>query len=187
MKSTLLLSIPILLTATFSVVWSKSDSSTYPGHLTGTFTGGFGEKTCHSCHFDYNLNWEEGNLSITGIPEIVKPGLSYEFEISVERENLGKAGFQLSSRFKNGTQAGSFQIKENERIMFSQMVPDSLQYIQHSPKGTEILTDNSARWIVRWKAPNSISDSIIFNITANAANGDESEFGDWIYVKEIVR
>lgn len=67
------------------------------------------------------------------------------------------------------------------------MVPDSLQYIQHSPKGTEILTDNSARWIVRWKAPNSISDSIIFNITANAANGDESEFGDWIYVKEIVR
>lgn len=158
----------------------------YPEHLVGAFTGGFGEETCHSCHFDYDLNWKEGELRVQGIPESVEAGKSYEIELIITRADMGKSGFQMTSRFKNGRQAGSFYIKENERVMFTKQVPDSLEYLQHSVKGTEPVKEGKNIWAVIWKAPMSVGDSIYFNIASNAANGDQSEFGDWIYGKEFV-
>lgn len=158
----------------------------YPEHLSGTFTGGFNEQTCHSCHFDYDLNNGEGRFLVSGIPNKILPDKTYEFELIIERENLGKAGFQLSSRVRDGSQAGVFEISENERLMFTEQVPDSLQYLQHSTSGTVPTETGKNRWVVKWHAPEFIEDSIYFNIAANAANGDQSEFGDWIYVKEYV-
>ncbi|MBD3616360.1 MAG: hypothetical protein HUJ22_07285 [Gracilimonas sp.] len=162
------------------------NSDDYPEHLAGAFTGGFNEQTCQSCHFDYDLNKGEGRFSVSGIPNKIQPGKAYKFEIIVEREDLGKAGFQLSSRVRDGRQAGVFEISENERLMFTEQVPDSLQYVQHSTSGTVPTETGKNRWVVKWHAPEFIEDSIYFNIAANAANGDQSEFGDWIYAKEYV-
>ena len=153
----------------------------YPEHLAGAFTGGFGEETCHSCHFDYDLNWEEGNLSVYGIPDVIEENRVYEFEIIIQREDLMKAGFQLSARYADGSQAGTFQLDKNDRVMFTQQVLDSLQYLQHSKQGILPLEDGENRWDVVWKSPELIPDTIHFHIAANAANGDQSEFGDWIY------
>lgn len=173
-------------------IWSAGESHDsytgmeYPEHLAGPFTGGFGEETCHSCHFDYDVNWGEGSFSVSGIPETVQSKKTYEIEILIERDDLGKAGFQFSARFANGTQAGRFAISENNRLMFTKEVPDSLQYVQHAIEGTEPVKEGMNRWQVEWESPASITDSVYFNIAANAANGDQSEFGDWIYVKEFV-
>lgn len=153
----------------------------YPEHLVGSFTGGFGEETCHSCHFDYELNRQEGSLSVDGILNEIEEGRTYEFGITIEREDMEKAGFQLSARFSDGSQAGIFQLGENDRVMFTKQVPDSLQYLQHSEQGTSPIKDGENSWKVVWKAPDSIPDAIHFHIAANAANGDQSEFGDWIY------
>lgn len=177
----------------FISIWAMRDNhpskaeTIYPEHLTGAFTGGFGEETCHSCHFDYDLNWEEGSLLISGIPDKIQPGKTYEFEVSVSRENLGKAGFQLTSRFRNGNQAGRFNISGNKRLMFTKEAPDSIQYVQHSETGTDTVEEGRNQWFIKWEAPSALADSIQFNISANAANGDQSEFGDWIYVKDYVR
>ncbi|MGM0546573.1 MAG: choice-of-anchor V domain-containing protein [Bacteroidota bacterium] len=157
----------------------------YPEHLTGIFTGGFGEETCRSCHFDYDLNPEGGSLSVSGIPEKISEGEQIEIQIEVKREELGAAGFQLSARYEDGSQAGSFDIEKNERLMFSDEVPDSLQYVQHMNEGTNPSEENKNRWMGRWQAPESPKGPIIFNIAANAANGDQSEFGDYIYADEI--
>lgn len=162
-------------------------SKVYPEHLAGAFTGGFGEETCHSCHFDYDLNWEEGRLTVEGIPDKIKSGHEYEIEIMVERENLGKAGFQMSARYRDGSQAGRFLIGENDRLMFTKQVPDSLQYVQHSIKGIEPVNNGQNSWTVLWKAPENLADAVYFNLAANAANGDQSEFGDWVYNKEYMR
>ncbi|MEP0007576.1 MAG: hypothetical protein ABJF72_00190, partial [Balneola sp.] len=89
----------------------------YPEHLIGAFTGGFGEKTCHSCHFDYDLNWKEGSLEVSGLPQELIPGERYSIEIEVIREDMGRAGFQISARDKKGTQSGVFNISENKRVM----------------------------------------------------------------------
>lgn len=157
----------------------------YPEHLTGAFTGGFGEETCRSCHFDYDLNPDGGSLEITGIPKKISEKGRIHIEITVEREALGAVGFQLSARYPNGQQAGSFDIKGKDRIMFSRSVPDSLEYIQHSDVSTDPTGENSSSWTLTWVAPESVSEPVIFNIVANAANGDQSEFGDFIYAREI--
>lgn len=158
----------------------------YPEHLVGAFTGGFGEQTCHSCHFDYDLNWEEGSISVGGIPDKIEPGASYKVKIRVERKDLGKAGFQLTARYPNGSQAGQFLIEENERVMLTQEVPDSLQYVQHSVKGAKPVKVGENMWNITWRAPTPILGSVFFNVASNAANGDQSEFGDWIYIEELV-
>jgi hypothetical protein len=167
----------------------ESDSNTgpitYPKHLTGTFTGGFGEETCRSCHFDFDLNPEKGSLDIADIPDNISKGEKIDIEISVEREELGAAGFQLSARYKDGSQAGRFKIEDKKRIMFSEVVPDSLQYVQHSKIGSNPVGKNKNRWTVTWQAPDSISGPVLLNIAANAANGDQSEFGDYIYTEEM--
>ena len=158
----------------------------YPEHLVGAFTGGFGEQTCHSCHFDYDLNWKEGSISVNGIPDKIEPAATYKVKIKVERKDLGKAGFQLTARYSNGSQAGQFLIEGNEQVMFTQEVPDSLQYVQHSVEGAKPVRDGESTWNITWKAPTRVLDSVFFNVASNAANGDQSEFGDWIYIEEIV-
>ncbi|MTI89243.1 MAG: hypothetical protein FH748_14910 [Balneolaceae bacterium] len=157
----------------------------YPGHLTGAFTGGFGEESCHSCHFDYDLNWEDGKLSVSGIPDVVLPQRAYAFIIEVKREDLAKAGFQMSARYEDGRPAGIFGLSNNDRQMFTDATADSVQYIQHSAAGTLPVDEDDFRWTVHWESPDSISGRVIFNIAANASNGDQSEFGDWIYVQEF--
>jgi hypothetical protein len=162
-----------------------NSEAAYPEHLTGAFTGGFGEETCRSCHFDYDLNPDGGSLEIAGIPEKISGKERLKIEITIEREALGAGGFQLSARYPDGKQAGSFDIAGKERIMFSRSVPDSLEYAQHSNAGTKPTTENSSSWTLNWEAPKSISEPVIFNVAANAANGDQSEFGDFIYTREI--
>lgn len=164
---------------------SPVDPAPYPEHLTGTFTGGFGEQTCRSCHFDYNLNPEEGSLSVSDIGASISGGERVEFNISVTRDDIGAGGFQLSARYEDGRQAGNFNIEDNDRLMFTQSAPDSLQYVQHSKEGTDPSGEDTIRWKVVWQAPGSPSGPVLFNLSANAANGDQSEFGDYIYTREI--
>ncbi|WP_372638537.1 choice-of-anchor V domain-containing protein [Fodinibius sp.] len=161
------------------------DHSAYPEHLTGAFTGGFGEQTCRSCHFDYDLNPGEGRLSVSGVPGRITGGETLELRIRLEREELGRAGFQLSARYAEGKQAGSFEIGDNDRMMFSKAAPDSVEYLQHSSRGSEPLREQETSWTVTWRAPQSLAGPVTFHVAANAANGDQSEFGDFIYTEEI--
>ncbi len=164
---------------------SIAEKNNYPEHLAGAFTGGFGEETCRSCHFDYDLNPDGGSISVSGIPAELPVDEPIEITITVEREDMGAAGFQISARYEDGSQAGKFDIGDNGRIIFSGAVPDSLQYVQHSNEGTNPSAENKNSWMVRWEAPKSLTGPIIFNIASNAANGDQSEFGDYIYAKEL--
>lgn len=182
-----LLAITLFLGLAIAASPSKKDSEilAYPEHLTGAFTSGFGEEACRSCHFDYDLNPAGGSLTVSGIDEPISAGERLEIQVTVERNELGRAGFQLSARYPNGSQAGQFNIKSNERLTFTETTPDSLQYVQHSAKGSEPTGSGISSWTIVWQAPESPQDTVIFNIAANAANGDQSEFGDFIYAKEI--
>lgn len=161
------------------------DEEFNPEHLDGPFTGGFGEQTCHSCHFDYDLNQKGGSLSVAGIPETLIPDEKAEITVTVESEHLKNAGFQISARFKDGSQAGSFAWK-GDRLMFTPNISDNVKYLQHSREGTTPTGDREAEWTFTWTAPEAASQPIIFNVAANAGNDDDSAFGDWIYVDEQI-
>lgn len=158
-----------------------------PDHLDGPFTGGFGELTCHTCHFDYDLNMEGGNLTTEGIPDQYEAGELYNITIGIQSEQLEIGGFQLTARFlKTGEQAGSFSwTGDRLRLTPESSVGDSIQYIQHSMEGTSPTGNRTLEWSFTWIAPETAGEPVLFNIASNAGNYDDSSFGDRIYVKEF--
>lgn len=161
----------------------KPTSKFNPDHLDGAFTGGFGEETCRSCHFDYDLNMEGGSLSIDGLNEEYEPGSEVDIIVTVQSEQLEIGGFQLTARFEDGSQAGTFEWEGN-RLRVTPEVSGDVQYIQHSEEGTEPTGEREVSWSFTWIAPET-GGPVIFNVAANAGNYDDSSFGDWIYAKEI--
>lgn len=153
----------------------------FPEHLAGAFTGGFGEQTCHSCHFDYDLNMDEGVLKLIGLPEAIQPSTEYEFTVEIGRPELGAAGFQLTSRFEDGTQAGYFM--PNEEVTYTPSVGNNIQYLQHAIRNIRPDGDTKS-WKFTWTAPSQVNSTIYFHLAGNAANGDESAFEDWILTRE---
>lgn len=89
----------------------------------------------------------------------------------------------MTARFTDGSQAGSFN-HQSDRTQFSTADSGNVQYVQHSGKGTEITDTGLTVWTVEWIAPEK-SRQISIHLAANAANGDASEFGDYILIKEI--
>lgn len=166
-----------------SAIDSDSGLYVYPEHLDGPYTGGFGEETCRSCHFDYDLNMDGGSLTIAGLDDSYTPGEVIPITVTVQSEELEIGGFQLSARFEDGTQAGSFQWDGNE-LMFTPEVNGDVQYIQHSEEGTKPTDGSEVSWSINWITPES-GEAVIINVAANAGNYDDSSFGDWIYAKEI--
>lgn len=156
-----------------------------PDRIDGPFTGGFGEQTCHSCHFDYDLNMDGGSLLVDGLPVAYTPGREYSITVTVQSEHLENGGFQLTSRFEDGSQAGSFSW-DGDRLKYTPDVSDEIKYLQHSREGTLPTGERKVSWTFNWMAPKSDGEDIIINVAANAGNDDDSAFGDWIYVNELV-
>lgn len=177
--------IGITLPATEADSSFDKTSDSNPDHIQGPFTGGFGEETCRSCHFDYDLNIEGGSLTVDGVSKTFKPGKNYEITVTVESERLEVGGFQMTARFEDGTQAGSFEWA-GDLLMFTPSVTDEIQYLQHTKEGTEPTGERETSWTFTWSAPEESGQDIILNIAANAGNYDDSSFGDWIYAKELI-
>ena len=144
-------------------------------------TGGFGEPTCHSCHFDNPLNAPGGEVSIRGLPSQFFPDSTYLLTISLSKRGLQRGGFQLSTRHQTGEQAGSLTpMNPSSQILTSS--DSAIQYITHTPEGTRPLAPDTARWAFAWTAPTPPDKPVVFHLAANASNGDDSEFGDFIYL-----
>lgn len=155
-----------------------------PDHLDGAFTGGFGEETCRSCHFDYDLNMDGGSLTLDGVPKSYEAGKDYEITVTLQAEQLEVGGFQMTARFEDGSQAGEFSW-DGDDLMFTPSVSDEVKYLQHSVSGTQQAEDQTIQWTFTWTAPEEDGEKVILNIAANSGNYDDSSFGDWIYAKEI--
>lgn len=158
-----------------------------PGH-----TGGFGEPTCHQCHFDGPLDDPAGVLEVEGIPATWEAGRRYSLRVRLARPGLARGGFQLAARFARGAaegeQAGSLR-PAHRRTAVTEVDATGVQYASHRMKGAEPVARDTAAWRLEWRAPAEgagASAPVVFHVAANAANGDDSEFGDFIYVGCVV-
>jgi hypothetical protein len=146
------------------------------------FSGGFGEDHCQACHFGDKVNARPGMLTISA-PKRYLPGETYPVAVTLTRPGMVVGGFELTSRFeKGGAQAGtmSFANGEGDQERVKLMTDRGVQYAHHSRAGTRLTARNVARWTVRWTAPAS-GGIVLFHAAANAANEDDSQFGDYIY------
>ncbi len=155
----------------------------YPEAPPVAHTGGFGEPTCQQCHFDLPMNDPGGTLTLGGVPEGYVAGVRYLLTIQLARPAMRRGGFQVAARFADGAQAGRqagiFQLVD-ERIEVVVDETSAVAYAHHTQAGTLVAAPDTARWILAWTAPEA-AGRIVFHLTANAANDDASEFGDYVY------
>lgn len=145
-------------------------------------TGGFGEPTCHACHFDQPLNAPDGALTLAGLPDQYEAGTPYEITVTVHHPDLSRGGFELSARFTDGGPAGTLRTGTG-RAAVSTEEAAGVQYAYHTAAGTTPTAPDSVAWTLTWTAP-SRADSVVFHASANAANFDASEFGDFVYTAQ---
>jgi hypothetical protein len=149
-----------------------------PGH-----TGGFGEPTCGACHFGAAPD-DQGRTHIDA-PARYAPGETYEIVVSVHHPELNAAGFQLTARFATGRaageQAGHLAPSDDRTAVITSAA--GIVYAGHTGAGSSPSTGGVGRWSLLWTAPAADQD-VVFHLAANAANDDDSDFGDRIYVAQ---
>ena len=145
------------------------------------FSGGFGEADCTSCHFEAEVNSAVGSLSLSGVPVVYEPGETYRVQLRLTHPGVVIGGFEMTARFEvGGAQAGrlSFLPEDGGRIAVG--TSHQVQYVHHLRPGTTAVVKNAARWTVLWTAP-SEGGAVLMHAAGNAANDDDSQFGDYIY------
>ncbi len=161
----------------------------YPEGPPAAHTGGFGEPTCHRCHFDQPMNFLGGSLRLVGVPEVYRAGARYTLTVELARSAMQRGGFQVSARFadgaRGGRQAGRLG-RLDDRVEVVRDDSSAVQYAHHTEAGTTLAAPDTMRWRVVWTAPETASARVVFHLSANAANDDASEFGDFVYVAEGV-
>lgn len=141
-------------------------------------TGGFGEPTCAQCHYDIEQPDPTGTLRVEGIPDRWAPKEHYLLTIILQRPDMGRGGFQLAIRFANGEQAGTLSPIDNRTATEHS---NGIIYVYQTALGAELQTRNENTWRVTWEAPQTSTRSVIIHAVGNAANNDDSQFGDHIY------
>jgi hypothetical protein len=150
-------------------------------------TGGFGEQSCHLCHLDNPVNAPGGSLELSGVPPTYVAGRTYPITITIAREELRRAGFEISARFAagrhKGRQAGGWRILDARAQLIPGAVDTALMFVQHNLAGSRTTSPGSNRWTIEWTAPSPAAGPVQFNVAANASNDDDSPLGDYIYLK----
>jgi hypothetical protein len=150
-------------------------------------TGGFGEPTCQSCHDDLPANRGPGTLRITGIHDgLFHPGQAYDLHVELEDLHLRAAGFQLTARFRDGSQAGQFEVPSAETGRIAATLAGGIVFMHHLYDGTEVATRGAARWSVRWLPPEGAGGTVVLHAAAVAADNDLSNLGDNVYTAELL-
>lgn len=140
-------------------------------------TGGFGEPTCRRCHFDGPERPTDASVSIEGLPAAWEPGRSYPLTVVLTGTDVRRGGFQLAVRSADARQAGALAPADSGTAT---RVHEGVTYLGHLPAGTLPDAAGAVRWSVVWAAPADTHGTVVFHVAANAANDDNSEFGDRI-------
>jgi hypothetical protein len=154
----------------------------YPDGAPPGFSGGFREDSCHACHFSQDLNAPPGRVAIDGVPTQYEPGTRYTLTITLSRNDMKVAGFQLTARFKDGgAQAGTLAPSSSQEPLRVVIARDgAVQYANQNKEGSAISEPGIAKWQVEWVAPAG-GGAVLINVAANAADGNGSADGDYVY------
>ncbi len=127
------------------------------------------------CHTGASVNSSGGSVTLSGLPATWTPGQTYALSVTIARTGQRVFGFQLSAVTDSTNQQAGVLAAGNSRVQV--VTAGGVQYAQH----TNALLVTST-YSVNWAAPSSASiGTVRFNVAGNAANGDNSNQGDFIY------
>ena len=146
-------------------------------------TGAPNEGTCADvgCHAQNALNVSGGVLMLT-VPETYVPNEVYTIVVDLSRAGQSKWGFEMTALDANDARVGSFTADDAANTQLTET--NNRQYIQHTTAGTAAGTDDAHSWEFQWTAPDADVGPITFYAAGNAANGDSTPAGDYIYTEQ---
>jgi uncharacterized protein (TIGR03437 family) len=163
-----------------------------PGPPLG-MTGAPGEGTCIGCHYSYGgansvPNLGPGRVQLSGLPANYTPGQTYVVTLTITA-NAGSAqrwGFELTALAGQGdsSTAGELAVTDAARVLKrSAFIADRPRiYLSHNDEaGTSLGRTGTNSWSFNWTAPSSSAGEITFYATGNAADGQVTPEGDYIY------
>ena len=138
-------------------------------------TGAPGETSCVACHTTNPLNSGNGTFQISG-PDTWLPGETYELTVTLADPGQSRWGFEATQLGQGefSEASGSLQISAS----------GATQYIKHTSSGTfQGTSDGPVSWTFDWTAPTGedLPEEVTFYAAGNAANGNFSNSGDFIY------
>ena len=144
-------------------------------------TGGFSEPHCESCHFGGDPPADKAGLRLKHLGDTYEPGRIYEFILHLVDPGKVVAGFQMSVRFIDapGQSAGRLEADSDGLGVIEK---DGVQYLGHREVRLRNGNGDDFRWRIRWTAPETFADDVVFHVAAVAGNDDESPLGDTVYV-----
>jgi Secretion system C-terminal sorting domain len=133
-------------------------------------------RTCVRCHGDFALNLPGGSVIATGLPAgSYAPGQVYDFSVTISNAASTQMwGFAIKAVIAGtGTALGTFSTTNaNTNVSAGELRNTN----GASFTGTSYTYNN-----LRWTAPASGSSPVSFYVAAVAADGDNSEAGDYVY------
>jgi hypothetical protein len=143
-------------------------------------TGGFGEPTCHACHFMADVNSGPGALTLSGLPARYTPGASYTVVVELTHPGVAAVGFQVAARFEDGSQAGTLEAGAGDVGRVDVAMQRGVTYAHQREAGSVPNGVGIGRWTLTWIAP-ATGGTVRFHAAANAADDDSSPLGDYVY------
>jgi hypothetical protein len=155
------------------------------------------EGLCVNCHQTFdglgnlrpNLNLPGGGVEILDLPAEYEAGAIYPIRVRLWSDSTvsiptRKWGFQLTAvRESDGEGGGLFQLPDADTLQFKAGSGDfaSRLYVEHTALGNRDGLVGPIEWTLSWIAPDPPVGTVRFFVAGNAANGNLSPSGDFIY------
>ena len=166
--------------ATFLFASSSPEAAPYADGAPAGFSGGFKEQSCDGCHFEAEVNTKPGEVALTGVPARFAGGEKYRLTVTLTRPGMKVGGFQLTTRFDDGAQAGTLEAAMGEEKRVAIALQSNVQYANQRRPGADPSAPDTATWTLVWTSP-TVARPVTFHVAANAGDGDDSTRGDYIY------
>jgi hypothetical protein len=149
-------------------------------------TGAPDEGLCSECHNSNVVNDGLGSVAIGGVPMAYTPSQTYTLTVAVQHSGQIRWGFELTV-LKNSDSTGVGALA-NTTLLTATQNASGRTYVSHSrlsgQDGT-FLNFTSGAWTFDWTAPAAGEGTVTFYAAGNAANGDNSPLGDFIYSTSV--
>jgi len=150
-------------------------AAAHPGAAPWEADGRPGRDSCSTCHFESGPVRNSDQLKLQGLPAKVEPGRSYDLIVTLKHAGMKVAGFLLSlDPVASGAvpfKAGSDKVETKDAAIRSTLASTKQK--------------DEARWTLTWRAPDKLPAEIVFYLSANAGNDDQSPLGDRIYLNAV--
>lgn len=151
------------------------------------YTGAPTELNCttSSCHTTFGLNSGPGTVELTGLPANYTGGQEYTLTLTVKQSSRGAFGFELTVLDTTNNKAGTLATTATDATRTQVRTNfNGRQYILHQFNGTEPV-NGEGKWTFKWTAPATSTGKVTFYVAANAASGDGTQLGDYIYTRSF--